>query len=272
MTKDVSETPRDGEASGGRFRRLIDLARRDERTVVGWLEDEVHHFGVTIIHDETQVVDVAVATVRFPYTTCGAAGAPFRKVIGAPLTERATDIGQVVDMRIQCTHLYDLAALLVAFAASGRRRRRYEAVVDDRPFVGLNPVGRRVMGEGKARLQQDGVDVLCWQIDGQTVTGPGEWAGWPLMDGFRRRSEMLEIERAEQAFVMRRAIMVANGRTAARYPLPRDRGWPGVCHTFQPHVREYAERIEGMRKNYAASSDGMLAHVRETPSHEPIDG
>lgn len=252
----------------GCFRRLIDLSRRDEQTVVGWMEDEVHHFGVTLIHDGERVVDAAMAAVRFPYTTCGGSGLPFRKLIGVPLQTRSTDIGRHIDMRLQCTHLYDLAALLVAFASSRRAHRRFEATVSDRAFLGLNASGRRVMGPGSARLCADGVESLAWGIDGETISAPAAWAGCSLMEGFRARCEALPPEQADQAFILRRAISVANGRTAKRYALPRDRGWPAVCHTFQPHVRDYAERIEGLRRNFAQSSEGMLAFVNQTPASE----
>ena len=262
----ATATPKAASEPGGRFRRLIDLARRDEGKVVGWLEDDVHHFGVTLIHDQEKVVDVAAATVRFPYTTCGSAIVPFRSIIGTPLTPRATDMGRVVEMQVQCTHLYDLAALLIGFAASGDAHKRFEAIIEDRPFIGINAARRRIMGPGEARLLLDDVEVLHWELDGQTVTGPGVWTDLPLMNGFRQRTEQLDVALAEQAFVLRRAVMVSNGRTAVRYPLPRDRGWPGVCHTFQPHVREYAERIDGLRMNFEESSAPMLAHVDKTPS------
>jgi hypothetical protein len=266
LTNHPPEADRNGSARG-LFRRLIDLARRDERTVVGWLEDDVHHFGITIRHDDHEVRDVAVAAVRFPYTTCGGAGIPFSKIIGTSLLERVSDFGKSVDMRLQCTHLFDLAALLVGFAAKPGRHERYEAIVEDRSFVGFTPGGRRIMGKGQAWLCRNGAECLRWEIDGQAVTGPGPWAGWPLMEGFRQRSELLDVESAKLGFVLRRAVMVSNGRTAARYPLPRERGWSSVCHTFQPHVREFAERIEGLRKDYAHSNEDMLAHVDLTPSY-----
>ncbi len=262
--------PGGGGPAKGRFRRLIDLARRDDQTVVGWLEDDVHHFGITLRHDDRHVSDVAVAAVRFPYTTCGGAGIPFGKIVGTPLFERVSEFGRSVDMRLQCTHLFDLAALLIGFAAKRRAHQRYEAIVEDRSFVGLTAGGRRIMGKGQAWLREDGVDRLRWEIDGQTVTGPAPWTGWPLMEGFRQRSELLDVEAARLGFVLRRAVMVSNGRTAARYPLPRDRNWSGVCHTFQPHVREYAERIEGLRKDYSRSSEPMLAHVHMTPGYGPL--
>ena len=130
--------------------------------------------------------------------------------------------------------------------------------------------GRRIMGKGQAWLRENGAECLRWEIDGQAVTGPAPWTGWPLMEGFRQRSELLDVEAAKLGFILRRAVMVANGRTAARYPLPRDRGWSGVCHTFQPHVREFAERIEGLRRDYSHSSESMLAHVHMTPGYDAI--
>ena len=253
----------------GCFRRLIDLSSRDEQTVVGWVEDEVHHFGVTLVHNGERVIDAAMAAVRFPYTTCGGSGLPFRRLIGTPLQARSTDIGRYVDMRLQCTHLYDLAALLVSLATSKQAHRRFEATVSDRAFLGLSPTGRRVMGPGRAQLCADGVESLAWEIDGDTIAAPAAWAGCSLMEGFRARCEAFPPEQADQAFILRRAISVANGRTAKRYALPRDRGWPAVCHTFQPHVRDYAERIEGLRRNFAQSNEGMLAFVDQTPASEP---
>lgn len=254
----------------GRFRRLIDLSRRSETLAVGWLEDDVHHFGLAITHDGERVIDIGVTAIRYPYVTCGHADLPMRALLGAPLCERASDVGTQINMRLQCTHLFDLSGLLLAHAASGRAHRRYEAVVEDREFVRINEKGRRVMGTGVAELWQDDALVLRWHVDGQAVAGPGEWAGWPLMDGFRQRSEQLPVGLAEQAVVLRRAVMVSAGRTAQRYALPRDRNWPAVCHSFQPGQILQAERVEEPRRNYEASSEGMLAHVAEIPGRGPV--
>ena len=65
---------------GGRARRLIDLQRWDNRTVVGWLEDDFHHFGVTVMHQEGHVVDVAVAAPRHPYSTCPGSASALRRM------------------------------------------------------------------------------------------------------------------------------------------------------------------------------------------------
>jgi len=66
----------------GCFRRLIDLKAWDERTVVGWLEDDHHHFGITLIHDRAVVTDVRTAALRHPWVTCPSAGEPLRVLVG----------------------------------------------------------------------------------------------------------------------------------------------------------------------------------------------
>ena len=42
---------------GGRLRRRIDLRREGDGAAVGWLEDDFHHFGVTIEHRDGVMTD-----------------------------------------------------------------------------------------------------------------------------------------------------------------------------------------------------------------------
>jgi hypothetical protein len=93
----------------GIFRRQIDLRAWDGHTVVGWLEDEFHHFGVTLIHDGGHIRDVRVATPRHPWSTCAGAGVPLRALIGQPLTGRCADAEDALVLR------------RVAFVSFGRR-------------------------------------------------------------------------------------------------------------------------------------------------------
>lgn len=252
---------------GGRARRLIDLRRLDDSRVVGWLEDDFHHFGLTVHHAAGAIADVRAVAARSPYDTCTGAALPLRALIGAPLFERCADVGAHIDMRLQCTHLFDLAGLLVAHAWSGRAHRRYEATVEDRePLPSDDPDIRR-FGVGSAKLTMDGQEVMHWQLDGETILQPQEWAGQSLGQGFRQRTEEFGVQRAEHATILRRIIMVSNGRGHRRdsRPHPSARKRAAVCHTFQPDQRVKAIANPGSLRDWQWSNEGMLGRLDEVP-------
>jgi len=80
---------------------MIDLRIVDARRAVGWLEDDFHHFGVTIEHEGGRVVDVRMAAPRTPWSTCPGAAKPLQALLGKPLVARASDVGSLLDMRLQ---------------------------------------------------------------------------------------------------------------------------------------------------------------------------
>src|SRR5690554_4658629 len=112
----------------GRMRRLIDLRCDDAHTAVGWLEDDFHHFGVTIKHDGNRVTGARMTAERYPWETCPGAAHPLKAIVGKPLISRASDIGRLLEMRQQCTHVFDLTGLVLAQAKKGHHQRRYEAI------------------------------------------------------------------------------------------------------------------------------------------------
>ena len=203
---------------------------------------------------------------RHPYSTCPGAAAPLRDLIGAPLVKRASDIGQWIDMRVQCTHIFDLAGLALAHAAASRTHRRYQSTVDDREVVEVHSSGRRILGPGWAVLRQDEVEVLRWALDGHEITGPGIWAGQSLKQGFRAKTETLALEPAEHAMVLRRAIMVAGGRSADRDAvlLPRENAKPAVCHTYQPSQRPHAAWLANSVRDWSGFEDKLLKNIDES--------
>lgn len=253
--------------SGGCLRRVIDLRREADGAAVGWLEDDFHHFGLTIEQSDGIISDVRVIAARAPFTTCSAAGDGLRGMIGHTVALRSTEVGRMVPMRWQCTHMFDLAGLVMALLASGRAHRRYEAIVDDRDIAAWEQGHRRLLARGTAKLLRDGKQVLYWQIDGRAITGPEDWAGQQLVDGFRERTERMGLDAAEDATVLRRAVMVAAGRTLDPdlYPTARDRGQSGVCYTFQEENRDFGVRIFGNTLNYEKSNEEMLARADERP-------
>jgi hypothetical protein len=251
----------------GRMHRKIDLKEWDENTVVGWLEDDFHHYGVTVIHDRKTVKGVRMAAIRVPWTACPEAAAPLQQLVGKPLVSRASNIGLHLQMRQQCTHVFDLAGLVLAHAAQGRIHRRYHVVVPDREILGYMPNGKRIQGPAKITLRQDDEQVMWWNMEGRRIAGPEKYAGQTLDTGFRVWTETMPEEEAEYCSIMRRAILVAGGRvrnldnatTAAA------ENNPPLCHTFQPGIAPTALRVKGANINYEDRPELMLSHLDEMP-------
>lgn len=250
----------------GRLRRLIDLRHERADLVVAWMEDDFHHFGVSLEHDGQRITDIRMAAPRAPWVTCPGAIEPLRELIGKPLLRRASDIGQLLDMRQQCTHVFDLTGLAMAHAAQQRPNRRYQAIVPDRQVLGWN--GRRpLLGPTSATLLCNEQPVLYWEIDRGHITGPAPYAGQALEEGFRAWTESLEEDPAEYATILRRAQLVAGGRTIDHdlYESAGSYVQIPLCYSFQPERSLQAKRNTGSTWDYAAGSDGMLIHLREIP-------
>jgi hypothetical protein len=250
---------------------MISLDHRAAGTVVGWLEDHYHHFGVTIVHDGSLVRDIRTAAPRHPWETCPGTRIPLRALIGKPLFTRASRLGALIDMRQQCTHVFDLVALTVAQAATARPDRLYEAIVTDRATT-LNPNAQtaaqtHIFGRGRATLLQDNQPVMEWDLDDRMIVGPAAYGGHSLGDGFRAWTESLPEDQAEYATILRRAILVAGGRNQDldEFRVAADQRMPPVCYAFQPERRDLGLRMWGSCRNYEDSHAGMLAYRNETP-------
>ena len=247
----------------GIYRRQIDLVALDASTVVGWLEDESHHFGLTLVHDGMHIRDVRIAAPRYPWSTCAEAGRPLQALVGKPLVARASQLGTLVDMCLQCTHLFDLASLVVAHAHAGRGHRRYHGTIE--PLAALRPDAPE--GWLRATLQRDGAVVLQWDLHDERIMAPDAHAGRTIYHGFREWTESLDAEEAEQALVMRRIAFVSNGRRIAIEHLgsAAELDQAAVCHSFQPAQREHAVPMAKSRRRYDTAPDDMLAQVRRIP-------
>ena len=253
----------------GRLRRLIDLRCERADTVVGWLEDDFHHFGMSLQHDGNRVTDVRAVTLRYPWSTCPGAVEPVRALIGQRLLSRASGIGRVLEMRLQCTHLFDLAGLTLAHAASQRKHRRYEALVEDPEILAWDEVRGRpsLLGPSTAVLFRDGGEVLRWVCQNQRITGPPKYAGQSLQRGFREWTQALPEQESEYATVLRRALMVSTGRLIdmSQYPTAESIGMAAVCHSYQPERTKQATNFSHLQKDYAQSAAGMLSRLDVIP-------
>lgn len=244
-----------------RFQRALWLGQRGPNAVVGWLEDDFHHFGVTIEHEGGHVRAARAATVRYPWSTCAEAGIPLARLAGLPLVTRPSDLSTVVPMEQHCTHVFELAALALVHAAAGRADRRYDATVE--PAKGQDCETGCDMS---ATLDVDGARALEWIIRDSVIIGPGFGDGLSLTKGFRQWIDTLDDEAAERAWVLRRAAWLAFGdRNFQQKAVAADVGIGPVCHTFQPAQRNRALSMDGSRRPDRMADAPLLSHRHETP-------
>lgn len=261
-------TRNDSPSSGGCYRRVIDLRTEGQGMVVGWMEDDFHHFGVTLIHDGSTITSLHAASPRFPWTTCPGALEAIKVLEGKPLVARASDIGKLVDMRSQCTHLFDLTGLALAHAANRHSHRRYEVEIPDRT-VTWDSQGRPCgFGPTTATLTSEGTVLMAWDINEQEIVGPPAYAGHFLEAGFREWTETMPVDEAEYATILRRAILVGSGRLISMKEIKgadQLKNMGAVCFTFQPERRSQAHFIQSTRLDFAHRPHDLLKNVRDIP-------
>ncbi|MGI8797445.1 MAG: DUF2889 domain-containing protein [Acidimicrobiia bacterium] len=238
---------------GGSYRRRIRLIVTEPGVVEGGLEDDFHHFEVTLHHDGERVLDVDARSVRWPWSTCPAAAGPLRALAGMELSPRCLAVGEHTNPKANCTHLFDLAGLAVAHAARGGERRQYDAEV---------PSGR---GDDRAavRLWRDGELVLAWTLSGRAIGSPPPYDAAPWKGGFFRWADTtLPVEEAEAAIVLRRACEIGMGRGMDLDGVDRADElaelMQGVCYTMQPVVIGTARRNKGTIRDFSSSPDALL--------------
>ena len=237
----------------GSYRRRIRLVASEAGVVEARLEDDFHHFEVTLHHDGERVLDVDARSVRWPWSTCPAAAGPLRALAGMELSPRCLAAGEYTSPKLNCTHMFDLAGLAVAHAARGGERRQYDAEVpfgwgDDRAAV---------------RLWRDGELVLEWTLAGRSIGSPPPYDTAPWTGGFFRWADTtLPVEQAEAAIVLRRACEIGMGRGMDLDGVDRADELAdlmlGVCYTMQPAVIETSLRNKGTIRDFSDTPDALL--------------
>jgi hypothetical protein len=250
----------------GVYRRRIRLLAEGDR-VEAQLADDFHHFAVELRHDGERVLGIKGREIRIPWTTCASATALLARLDHIPLTRDLYEVARHTDARLQCTHLFDLAALAIAHAArqaaGNAATRQYDVALPDR---GEDPT--------RARLERDSEPILAWQIEGLRIVAaePEVFAGHKLAGvAFNRMVERnLEPELGEAALVLRRGIFIGIGR---RYDFDRisraETFAPMVgaaCHTFNAANVGSATRVLGSVRDFREGAEGIL-----TPGTEVDD-
>ena len=239
-------------ATLGSYHRQIRLVAHGA-SVIGDLEDDFHRVHVELEHDGAHVVSCRGETPRIPWTTCPAAANELALFAGMSLRRSLLAAGRHSDPRGHCTHLFDVAALAVAHAASGRSARRYAIEIPD-----------RIDGCTHPALARDGTPLLAWQLEGDRIVAPEPLAGRRIWgDALATRVEAeLAPDDAEAVLVLQRACAISLGRgfdldgmEYAEALAPRTLG---SCYTFAPGNIERARRNRGSTRDFSARLDDLL--------------
>lgn len=237
------------------FRRRIRLVRLDPHRVWGGLEDDFHHFEITLGHDNGIVTEIAMEALRWPWTTCPDAGANLGRLVGMPLSDRCTEVARITDPHFQCTHQFDLAGLCVTHAARGTDRRQYDIALENENTV------------VRARLHQDGKLILEWTLvaDGirRVLLDPPPFTDAPWKGGFIKWADAtFDPEPAEAAIVLRRSCDIGMGRGMDLEAIGCAEElaglMTGVCYSMQPDIMPVAFRNRGSIRDFGRHPDAPL--------------
>lgn len=235
------------------FRRRIEIATQatpgggEARAV---LEDDYHHFRLTVRHDGAAVTQAWSTSLRHPYSACPLAG---DQLAGMPLTPASGEVHRWTDASQQCTHMLDLAGLAIAAAARKVARRLYLGEVPDRTAA-----ERPHLGKTSPRLYRDGQLVLAWEMEGQTILGPAPFADVSLRKGFARLvQETMAPDEAEAALILRRCVAISPGRGVDLDAIIVHAHPSGRCFSQQPSRAESALRMKNSTLDFADRAEQL---------------
>jgi Protein of unknown function (DUF2889) len=234
------------------YRRRIRIVTLEPGLVESDLQDDFHHFVVTLRHDGETVLSMDARSERWPWSTCPAAAIPLRELAGMPLTRRFTAAGAWTDPKQNCTHQFDAACHAITHAAWGRAERVYDLEIPRR-----DPTS----GASHCRSWVDGEPSLEWEISWEGIVDarpPFDAAPWK--GGFMRWADAtLPEDDAERAITLRRACDIGMGRGMDLDGIPVASQLPvlmsGVCHSMQPGIVEVALRHVGSIRDFANDPD-----------------
>jgi hypothetical protein len=241
----------------GVYRRRIRVEARGSVVRAG-VEDDPHHFRVTLRHDGARVVEIAGESVRFPWTACPDAAPELEVLRDAALAPRSTAVGALADPRQHCTHLYDLAGLAIAVAARGEARLQYDVAVPE-----------PILGPTRVTLAKNGAPLLWWDIAGGAIRAPDPFTDVPLVGCFLGWAQQhLTPELYEAAVVLRRAWMIARCRIYSLDGVPNAAALPSEpnrCFTQQVSRAKTARRMIGTSVDWTHRADDLLADFWSFP-------
>ena len=258
----------------GIFRRSLVADARDG-IVRAALEDNYHHFELSIRLDAGRIGAIQGRGVRTPWDLCPAAAGQLQQLIGIRIGTDVYRRKELPDPRQHCTHLYELALFASAQAARGGCRR-YDMEVPDR-------IGRRnlpsqlvdgtivtesplIDGRTTALLRLDGSPSLAWEIEDEAIVSPLSFAGQNLRKLPAWAEQQFDDDMLESVRLLRRAVHISGGRIVPLDLISRADQHPpqlGGCFVFQSHRVAAARRVKGSTFEFEGA-----ARLPEFPSSE----
>ncbi|MDB5982102.1 MAG: hypothetical protein JWQ69_3117 [Pseudomonas sp.] len=234
----------------GALTRTVRISAR-QGEVRAAIEDDFHHFRVTLYHDAETVTGVEGETLRRPWSTCLEAAGQLSRLVGMALSTCASSVAQHTDRQFQCTHLFDLAGLAVAVATRGTSSLRYDMRVND-----------SVDGERAASISRNGQVVLEWMLHQTRIVSPSSYLDRDLRLNFADWAQQsLPEDESEAALALRRAVFISNGRKVDLDRLSHPPATAG-CFTLQPDRALQAVRMVGSTFDFSHRAE-MLTQSDE---------
>ena len=239
------------------LRRRIVMQSSDHRAVAG-LEDDFHHFIVTIEHDGHVVTDIGAQALRTPWTICGDAASMLPRFIGLKIATAPAIDPKLLDYHRHCTHQYDLAALAIAQAARVGTRQ-YDIEIPD-----------SATKEKTASLFRNGELYWEWHLQRSEFIAPSRFAGLNLRSIGEWAKANLDDDEREALMVLRRGFMISGGRHTPLDQLDDNasdifKGMAGACFAYQPEKLGKAKRNKGTTHDFTETPNKLLAELHPQP-------
>lgn len=224
----------------GAYRRAV-VIKVDDGRAYAEMEDDIHHFAVTLEHDGARITKGEPHSIRTPWTTCPGAGAAIVALKGRALTTPlrfALDAERVA----HCTHMLDLANLAIAHALTPGFRRLYRIEVDYEENY-----------DARAWLDRDGERLFTWRIEKGAVIDETQTAMTPEERIAHAVSTGADEAEIEALVVMRRGMRISGARLIDldAFATVAELGQPPTCFTLLEGVRDKALRVKGSVRDFS---------------------
>ena len=246
MARNLNHYPANPSYGSGTFRRRFTLSREGERRTVALLDD-YHTMSASLTLGDGVVIDVSASMERFPKTTCPGAATALEALRGTPVSSHSALL-RGVDRGGHCTHLIDMAGILLYWPLADGETRVIEVAVSDRDK----------QQRQQLHITVDGAEALHWELRDDAIETPAAYRGRKLFGGYARWvEENFPPQEASLWLIAQMAMFVAVGRAyIVDGPVPRasglEVGRKGACFSYSDPAFAIAVDNVGYVRDHSA--------------------